>query len=128
MPPVHASELGGIIRFDTPADFFEAMHGPAQRDAHVKAYRSRQANLHWLAAADGANASVEEWMAEQREASAQRVAEDHGFDVPSIDCAIARWSVGGEFAHIDNAPTRLRQLRRAREIAAARNITLIAAE
>jgi hypothetical protein len=102
--------------FATPADFFEAMFGPSQHDAHVKTRHQRMHLERGLEAAKAGCLAVEEYMAEQREVSAQRVAADHKFDIASIDRAIAEWSTGF-MAGDQFAPTRLHQLRRAREIA-----------
>jgi hypothetical protein len=49
--------------FATPADFFEAMFGPTQHDAHVKTRHQRMHLEGTLAAYTAANAGLEEWMA-----------------------------------------------------------------
>lgn len=107
------------VTFDTPADLFAAFFGPEDHDAHVRRYQA----VKWLdeatAASKRGSAAVDEFVAELREREAERVAAVHGFDTAALRREIDRWSTGC-FSREPFAPTRIRQLTRALDIAIAK--------
>lgn len=105
-----------VIRFDTPADFFEAMFGPAQHDAHCKTRRERQSLDQWKRGFDALDQVMAESLAEEREREAQRIAELEGYDTAVLRMLLHRWAVGG-MSKDPNASVRAAQYRRALDIA-----------
>lgn len=115
------------LLFGSVETFFAVMFGPAQHDAHVECWRgdkwltSREA--HAAAANLRCGALVDE-IAEQR---AQEIAETHRFSVLDLRAELYRWETG--FMKGDRfAPFRIRQIRRALEIAGERRAMAEAAE
>jgi hypothetical protein len=107
------------IFFDSPAQFFTALRGPPQHDAHVARWRGEL----WLRErraghARGA-AAVNDLLAEQRENEAQRLAAIHGYDTAALAREFHRFD-SGCFSRQPFARTRARQLARAIEIACER--------
>lgn len=97
------------ILFGSPEDFFAFVLGAPQHDAHMQAYRCRR-NLDRMAAqGDAGCASIEQWQAEQ-------AAERHGYNTAVLRQHLHRWEAGC-FSREPYAPTRVRVLRRALDIA-----------
>ena len=115
------------IAFDSPAEFFAALRGPPQHDAHVQCWRGAI----WLRERREGQArgyaAVNDFVAALRETEAQRLAEIHGYDIAALAREFHRFD-SGCFSRQPFAKTRARQLRRAIEIACARRDRLEAAE
>lgn len=115
----------GLHRFDTPADFFRALFGDPQHDAHLKARRWELVLRENEAASARAVTSIEDEtaaiIAEGRERAAQRVAADYGYGTASIRAALHRWQ-SGCFSAVpcrDIRAQRVRELGRALDISIA---------
>jgi hypothetical protein len=115
------------ISFDSPAQFFAALRGPPQHDAHVECWRGEM----WLRARREGQArglaAVNDFVAELREKEALRLADIHGYDTAALSREFHRFD-SGCFSRQPFARTRARQLRRAIEIACERKDQLLAAE
>ena len=112
-----AAPSGGIV-FGSPAEFFAALLGPPQHDAHVDRWRGES----WLRARREGSArglaAVDDFVGELREREAQRLAASHGYDTAALSREFHRFDAGC-FSRQPFARTRARQLRRAIEIACA---------
>ena len=113
-----AAPSAGIV-FGSPADFFAALLGPPQHDAHVACWRGET----WLRAQQEGSArgiaAVDDFLGELREREAQRLAATHGYDTAALSREFHRFD-SGCFSRQQFARARARQLRRAIEIACAR--------
>ena len=107
------------VCFSSPADFFAALLGPPQHDAHVVCRRGEA----WLrtrqAGCARGIAAVEDFVGELREREAHRLAAMHGYDTAALGREFHRFD-SGCFSRQPFARTRARQLHRAIEIACAR--------
>lgn len=124
-----------VATFETPADLFAAFFGPEDHDSHVRKYRAHR----WLEDATAASKrgceAVDQFVADEREAQAQRVARDYNYNTASIRAALDRWTTGPFSAPAWRGirAARIRQLTRALDIAIGRQAgdalaTAIAAE
>lgn len=119
-----------IATFPTVDDFFAALLGPRQHDAHVERYRAVRWMDEQLAGCARGAAAVEAIVAEEREREAQRVAADYGFNTATIRQALHRWEAGcfSGAEHGSLRTARIRQLTRALDIACEHHAMAGAAE
>jgi hypothetical protein len=104
--------------FGSVDHFFEAMFGPAQHDAHVDCWRSDKFLTSREAHAAAANLRCAALVDEIAEEQAQKLARVNGYSVVDLRATLHDWECG--FMRGDRfAGPRVRQLRRALEIAAA---------
>lgn len=118
-----------IQSFPTPEAFFEAMFGPSQHDSHVQCWRSDQWLTNREARAAAASLRCAAVVAEIAEQEAQKLARVNDYSILDLRASLYDWereAMNGDRIAI----ARVRQLRRALEIAAAhsRAVQLEAAE
>lgn len=104
------------LLFGSVESFFAIMFGPVQHDAHVECWRADK----WLtsreAHAAAANLRCSELVDQIVEDNCRKLAERHGFSALNLRAELYRWE-HGEFRNFYEAPSRVRQLRHALEIA-----------
>jgi hypothetical protein len=104
--------------FGSVEDFFSQIFGPAQHDAHVQCWRSDKFLTSREAHAAAANLRCSKLVDEIAEGEAQKLARVNDYSVLNLRSELYRWECG--FMRGDRfAGPRVRQLRRALEIAAA---------
>lgn len=107
-------------------DILAGMFGPPQHDAHVERFKSHKWLTEMQAGTLRGLAAVNQFVADLREAEAERLAATFKFDIPALRLEHHRWTRGG-FAGRPGADARARQLRRALEIAADRRDAMLQA-
>jgi hypothetical protein len=116
-----------VTLFASPEAFFTALFGDPQHDAHVECWRGNKWLTSRAAHAAAATLRCDALVREIAEEEAHKLARVNSYSIIELRGELYRWE-HGEFRSDRFAGSRVRQLRRALEIAAARNAMAEAAE